>query len=70
MDFSEAEQGGFTSAFIEFWTLRSDGWSHQELLDAVGQLLRGCEEHFQAGVTRVAQINGAVPPDMKDAFTE
>jgi hypothetical protein len=70
MDFSEAERLGFTSAFIEFWTLRSDGRSHGELSDAAGNLLRGCEEHFRAGVTRVARINGAVPPDLKDAFTE
>lgn len=61
---------GFISAFIEFWTLRSDGRPPEELSDAAERLLRGCEEHFRAGVTRVARINGAVPPDLKDAFTE
>lgn len=70
MDFSEAERLGFISAFIEFWTLRSDGRCHEELSDAAEHMLRGCEEHFRAGVTRVARINGAVPPDLKDAFTE
>ena len=70
MDFSEAERSGFISAFIKFWTLRADGRSHEELAAAAGRLLHGCEEHFRAGVTRVARINGAVPPDLKDAFTE
>ena len=70
MDFSEAERSGFIAAFIEFWTLRSDSRTHDELSAAAGRLLRGCEEHFRAGVTRVARINGAVPPDLKDAFTE
>ena len=70
MDFSEAERSGFIAAFTEFWTLRSDSRTHDELSVAAGRLLRGCEEHFRAGVTRVARINGAVPPDLKDAFTE
>lgn len=70
MDFSEAERSGFIAAFIEFWTLRSDSRTNAELSAAAGHLLRGCEEHFRAGVTRVARINGAVPPDLKDAFTE
>ena len=70
MDFSEAERLGFISAFVEFWTLRSDSRPHEELSDAAERLLCGCEEHFRAGVTRVARINGAVPPDLKDAFTE
>ena len=69
MDFSEAERLGFTLAFIEFWTLRGDHRPHEELSVAGESLLRGCEEHFRAGVTRVARINGAVPPDLKDAFT-
>jgi hypothetical protein len=69
MDFSEAERLGFTSAFIEFWTLRGDRHPHEELSVAGESLLRGCEEHFRAGVTCVARINGAVPSDLKDAFT-
>jgi len=55
---------------MEFWTLRSDSRRHEELSVAAECLLRGCEEHFRAGVTRVARINGAVPPDLKEAFTE
>jgi hypothetical protein len=46
MDFSEAERSGFISAFIEFWTLRADSRSHEELaaglpLDALGVYLPG-----------------------------
>ena len=70
MDISEAEQSGFISAFIEFWTLQADSRSHEELAAAAGCLLCGCEEHFRAGITCVACINGAVPLDLKDAFTE
>ena len=71
MDFSEAERAGFTSAFVEFWTLRSDNVrSPEELSAAAGKLLRGCQEHFRAAITRVSRINGAVPPDMKEAFTD
>ena len=71
MDFSEAERAGFTSAFVEFWTLRSDDARSLEALStAAGQLLRGCQEHFRAAVTHVSRINGAVPPDMKEAFTK
>ena len=70
MDFSEAERAGFISAFVEFWSLRSDdARSLEELSAAAGKLLRGCQEHFRAAVTRVSCINGAVPPDMKEAFT-
>lgn len=69
MDFSEAERAGFTSAFIEFWTLRpDDARSFEELSTAASHLLRGCQEHFRAAVTCVSRINGAVPPEMKEAF--
>jgi hypothetical protein len=70
MDFSEAERLGFILAFVEFWNLRADSRTDEELSATAGRLLRGCEEHFRAGVTRVARINGAVPPYMKEAFTE
>ncbi|KAF8066481.1 hypothetical protein FPV67DRAFT_1417206 [Lyophyllum atratum] len=69
MDFSEAERKGFTLAFIAFWIARpEDSRSHGELEEAAGRLLRGCREHFRAGVTRVSRISGAVPPQMVDVF--
>jgi len=67
----EAERSGFKMAFVEFWTLHGDPdhRSHEELSEEAGRLLRGCQEHFRAAVTRVARINGAIPPHLKDAFT-
>ena len=46
MDFSEAEQLGFILAFVEFWNLRADSRTDEELSATAGHLLRGCEEHF------------------------
>lgn len=64
MDFSEAERAGFLDAFTEFWTLRPCDSRTEDELRAAGQLLlKGCQEHFRAGVTRVSRISAAVPPD-------
>jgi hypothetical protein len=40
----------------------------EELIEASGKILRGCQEHFRAGVTRVSRISGAVPIESKDRF--
>jgi hypothetical protein len=69
MDFSEAERCGFIDAFVEFWQGQpGDDRSVEELIEAAGKLLRGCQEHFRAGVTRVSRISGAVPVESKDQF--
>lgn len=69
MDFSEAERSGFIDAFTQFWTMRiENNWTVEELTKAAKAILRGCEEHFRAAVTRVSRINGAVPPDKVEAF--
>lgn len=71
MDFSEAERRGFIDAFHDFWQIQGgDDQSYQEHEDAAEHLLRGCQEHFCAAVTRVTRINGAVPPDKKEVFTK
>ncbi|KAF8059496.1 hypothetical protein FPV67DRAFT_1357277, partial [Lyophyllum atratum] len=60
---NEAERLGFINAFVEFWSGRADdNRSRDELYHAATNLLRGCQEHFRAGVTRVSRISGAVPP--------
>ena len=71
MDFSEAERHGFINAFQDFWQIwGGDERSDEEREDAAECLLRGCQEHFHAAVTRVARINGAVPQDKKEVFTK
>ncbi|KAF5379487.1 hypothetical protein D9615_006638 [Tricholomella constricta] len=71
MDFSQAERLGFITAFVEFWYRRPDSnRSREELQDAAEKLLRGCAEHFRAGVTRVSRITGAVPPEKAEDFVK
>lgn len=70
VDFSEAERSGFISAFVMFWTSRKDTRSQPEL-EIIGQkLLKGCLQHFQAGVTRLAKISGVVVPEKVDTFRQ
>jgi hypothetical protein len=69
MDFSEGERSGFIDAFVQFWTMRTDNTrAVEELNEAAKAVLRGCEEHFRAAVTKVSRINGAVGPDKVAAF--
>ncbi|KIJ93842.1 hypothetical protein K443DRAFT_111442, partial [Laccaria amethystina LaAM-08-1] len=69
MDFSEAERSGFINGFIQFWTMRANNTrTAEELAEAAKAILRGCEEHFRAAVTRVSRINGAVGPNKVEAF--
>jgi hypothetical protein len=71
MDFSEAERGGFIGAFITFWTMRPDNSrTCQELQVAAEHLLKGCREHFRAGVTHVSRISGAVGDGMREEFAK
>lgn len=56
-------------AFVEFWMLYpGNSRSPHELQDAAETLLRGCVQHFRAGVTRVMRISAVVPPQRADAF--
>src|SRR5882757_4470605 len=69
MDFSEGERSGFIDAFVQFWMMRMDNTrTAGELNEAAKAILRGCEEHFRAAVTKVSRINGAVGPDKVAAF--
>ncbi|KAJ3773632.1 hypothetical protein FB446DRAFT_787672 [Lentinula raphanica] len=68
-DFSQAERGGFIEAFIAFWTQDpNDTRSEAELEDASRMLLRGCEEHFRASVTRIKKIHGVVAVGSEEQF--
>ncbi|KAJ3831325.1 hypothetical protein F5878DRAFT_520744, partial [Lentinula raphanica] len=60
---------GFIHTFTEFWTQDpNDERSEEELEDASTRLLRGCEEHFRASVTRIKKIHGVVPVGSEDQF--
>lgn len=69
MDFSEAERSGFTCGFIIFGMAWPDNTRNpQELQVTAEHLLKGCHEHYHAGVTCISRISGAVPPEMAEAF--
>ncbi|TFK32445.1 hypothetical protein BDQ12DRAFT_773402 [Crucibulum laeve] len=69
MDFSEAERSGFVRGFITFWMQRAENIrTRQELQVKAERLLKGCREHYRAGVTRVSRMHAAVPPDMANEF--
>ncbi|KAJ7086352.1 hypothetical protein B0H15DRAFT_782057 [Mycena belliarum] len=69
VDFSEAERQGFVRAFVAFWKRRKDNTrTDEELTKAGSALLKGCQEHFRAQVTRIKKISAVVHPGLKDVF--
>ncbi|KAJ3861183.1 hypothetical protein EV359DRAFT_66693 [Lentinula novae-zelandiae] len=71
LDFSQAERGGFMAAFVAFWMQQLENeHSEDELYRAAEVLLRGCEEHFRASVTRIKKIHGVVPVHSETHFEE
>ncbi|KAF9533317.1 hypothetical protein CPB83DRAFT_903260 [Crepidotus variabilis] len=69
MDFSEAERDGFIRAFVRFWQRRPENTrGEEELKEAARKLLRGCQEHFRAAVTRISRIAAVIPPKQQDSF--
>ncbi|KAF8829448.1 hypothetical protein HHX47_DHR3000949 [Lentinula edodes] len=71
IDFSQAERHGFIQAFVAFWMQRHENTrSEDTLYSAAEVLLRGCEEHFRASVTRIKKIHGVVPVHSEKHFEE
>jgi hypothetical protein len=71
MDFSEAEQNGFINAFVSFWLGKTeDDRRESDLREAARKVLRGCKEHFHAGVTYLSRINSVIPPEMQGIFVD
>lgn len=57
MDFSTAERNGYVRAFVKLWLEDpSNTYSGEELEGLAKGLLRGCEQHFRASITRVAKM--------------
>jgi len=69
MDFSKAERSGFIQAFIIFWiTYRENNRTEEVLQVAAEGLLKGCQEHYRAGVTRISTMAGVIPPENCNTF--
>ncbi|KAJ3804557.1 hypothetical protein F5876DRAFT_82964 [Lentinula aff. lateritia] len=71
LNFSQVERGGFMAAFVAFWMQQLENeHSEDELYRAAEVLLRGCEEHFRASVTRIKKIHSVVPVHSETHFKE
>lgn len=68
MDFSQAERLGFCQAYVHFWSYKNSTQSPQELYTAAERLLKGCREHFRAGITRLKRSALIIPPEKADLF--
>ncbi|KAJ6514135.1 hypothetical protein DFH09DRAFT_1099690 [Mycena vulgaris] len=69
VDFSDAERQGFIQAFVGFWRRRKDDLrTDEELRQAAGALLKGCQQHYRAQVHRIKKISAVVHPGLQDAF--
>lgn len=69
MDFSEAERSGFILGYIEFWALRPEDKRTPDALREVAEgLLKGCQEHYRAGVTRISRMIGVIGEGNANAF--
>ena len=69
MDFSEVECSGFILGYIEFWTLcPEDKCTPITLCEVAEGLLKGCQEHYQAGVMQISHMTGVIGEGKADAF--
>ncbi|KAJ6559943.1 hypothetical protein B0H19DRAFT_912372, partial [Mycena capillaripes] len=69
VDFSDAQRNGFVDAFVDFWLeFAPQGRKESELRQAAAALLKGCRQHFDNQITRVARISRIVGPDRQARF--
>uniref|UniRef100_D8PWE0 PHD-type domain-containing protein n=1 Tax=Schizophyllum commune (strain H4-8 / FGSC 9210) TaxID=578458 RepID=D8PWE0_SCHCM len=72
VDFSEAQRLGFIQAYIAFRANNvndlDDEFLVKELEGRAERLLKGCQQHFRAQVTRVSAISGVVSADQREDF--
>ncbi|KAJ7034319.1 hypothetical protein C8F04DRAFT_1349629 [Mycena alexandri] len=69
VDFSDAQRNGFIEAFVDFWLEFSPrGRKEDELKEAAAALLKGCRQHFDNQITRVARISRIVAPEQQGRF--
>ncbi|KAJ7156737.1 hypothetical protein C8R46DRAFT_1294476 [Mycena filopes] len=69
VDFSDAQRNGYIDAFIDFWLEFSPhGRDEKELAQAAAALVKGCRQHFDNQITRVAKISRIVGPERQSVF--
>lgn len=69
VDFGAGQRAGFIEAFVSFWQDHpSNLRTMPQLRNDAKNLLKGCVEHFRAGVVRVSNISGAIHPADKHKF--
>ncbi|KAJ6468036.1 hypothetical protein C8R47DRAFT_1056060, partial [Mycena vitilis] len=69
VDFSDAQRNGFIEAVVDFWLEFSpEGRNEPELRQVASALLKGCRQHFENQITRVARISRIVSPDREPLF--
>ncbi|EPQ59873.1 hypothetical protein GLOTRDRAFT_24197, partial [Gloeophyllum trabeum ATCC 11539] len=60
MDYGEVQRAGFLEAYVLFWKMqREDERSESQLRADATCVLKGCQEHFRAGTTRIKR-NGNI----------
>ncbi|KAJ7210149.1 hypothetical protein GGX14DRAFT_363843, partial [Mycena pura] len=69
VDFSDAQRNGFIEAFTDFWReFAPHGRSERDLKKAASELLKGCRQHFDNQITRIAKISRIVGPERHSRF--
>ncbi|KAJ7276589.1 hypothetical protein C8J57DRAFT_1713894 [Mycena rebaudengoi] len=69
VDFSDAQRNGFIDAFMDFWLEFSpSGRNERKLKKAAARMLKGCRQHFDNQITRVARISRIVGPERQSMF--
>ncbi|KAJ7196027.1 hypothetical protein GGX14DRAFT_307067, partial [Mycena pura] len=69
VDFSDAQRNGFIEAFTDFWReFAHHGRSEHDLKKAASELLKGCRQHFDNQITRIAKISRIVGPERHSRF--
>ena len=63
------QRSGFIQAFIIFWiTYHKNNCTKEDLQVAAEGLLKGCQEHYRAGVTRISTMARVIPPENSNTF--
>ncbi|TFK80602.1 hypothetical protein K466DRAFT_456005, partial [Polyporus arcularius HHB13444] len=60
VDFSEAERLGFIAAFVQFRQSQGSTRTADDLKAAAEGLLKGCKQHFRAGIARLTRMGGVI----------